>query len=512
MASITPMQGKPDASKPSVTSPPLAPPKNKVGRPRKDDPPVETGPAFWAKVAAVPADDWAGELACMYVYVTEPICNLKVAGQKSHLVKLKKPIFDLQPLMEDYGSFRGFITLNLRKINETMGPQLAKYEFEIFNPKFPPKIPKEVWMDDPRNNKWKALLPPDQQPGAKPPTPPPPPTPDATSQMLNTLIDIEDRVADRMKADEAPIVNPVDQMRGMAEIMQSLKGDSGIGDILKILIAQSGQASQLAAAQIETSAKAIEAERQANRELAKELRAAGSKAPELDPIRKKLEEKMVDKLFNQDESSGPSARSKMGPWQEFFQPVVAAIPNSPVLSQLAEGFKYWMMGKFQESAAKAQQTRPPQPQAQQAQAQPQPAATAAIATTAPQEQTVTPAATETIVTPMPMPTSFKIPAEMMAPFVKEIIGPLTQHLQREDKDGWDLAQWVIDGRGMTAYLFVKNQGADTIMQAFRLSEFWPELSGIEPQLKEFVEQFCTWPPPDDDEGGEESDTEDVEAI
>src|SRR5581483_9004667 len=91
-----------------------------------------------------------------------------------------------------------------------------------------------------------------------------------------------------------------------------------------------------------------------------------------------------------------------------------------------------------------------------------------------------------------------------------VMQPLMQHIQNPDKDGWDLAQWLIDGRGKAAYDFIRNQGEETIMQAFRLSQFWPDLAGIEPQLKNFIHQFCTWPPPPDEEleGDEEEDDDD----
>jgi hypothetical protein len=107
----------------------------------------------------------------------------------------------------------------------------------------------------------------------------------------------------------------------------------------------------------------------------------------------------------------------------------------------------------------------------------------------------------------------KLSPQMLAPFVKEIIGPLMAHIEQE-KDGYDLADWVISGRGKQAYLFIRNQGADTLMQAFRLSEFWqattthPGLVAFEPQLEEFVTQFCEWPPPEEDEDDEEEEGDD----
>ena len=75
---------------------------------------------FFARVAAVPQIEW-GTRAFMYVYADEPICKAKSFGEKRFLVKSSKPTLDLQQLKEDYGSFAGWMTLNLRK-TERMRP------------------------------------------------------------------------------------------------------------------------------------------------------------------------------------------------------------------------------------------------------------------------------------------------------------------------------------------------------------------------------------------------------
>lgn len=118
----------------------------------------------------------------------------------------------------------------------------------------------------------------------------------------------------------------------------------------------------------------------------------------------------------------------------------------------------------------------------------------------------------------------QITAQQMAPFVGQILEPLINHINhvdsegRRDRDGWDLRQWFIDGRGMGPYQMLVSAGPETIMQAFRLSPFWkpnveqsfPGLCSMEVPLKEFIEQFCTEPPPDDE--GEGDDGEEPENL
>ena len=104
----------------TARTPPTPAPKKPVkGKPGPE-------PAFFDKVRAVPKADWGtGGRACMYVYADEPITNPKTFGSTRYLVKSVKPITDLESLKEDYGSFKGWMTLNQRKTgkDQTDEPQ-----------------------------------------------------------------------------------------------------------------------------------------------------------------------------------------------------------------------------------------------------------------------------------------------------------------------------------------------------------------------------------------------------
>ena len=129
-------------------------------------PPRKKNVSFYDNVRAIPKDDW-GKRAFIYGYCIEPLCNLKASGENKYLFKSGAPIFDEDGIMHDYGS--GVYRLNLvyRKPAGDKGDEVDSYQFEIYNPKYPPKIPRAVWMNDPRNERWAALLP-KEEPAVQP--------------------------------------------------------------------------------------------------------------------------------------------------------------------------------------------------------------------------------------------------------------------------------------------------------------------------------------------------------
>ena len=62
-------------------------------------------------------------------------CGVKAAGG----------VRDLEGLKQEYGSFKGWMTLNLRRTGKDQAEEQDRYSFEIFDPKHPPKIPRKCW-------------------------------------------------------------------------------------------------------------------------------------------------------------------------------------------------------------------------------------------------------------------------------------------------------------------------------------------------------------------------------
>jgi hypothetical protein len=185
----------------SGKKPPPTPPKKGVPRP---DPP------FFERVAAVPKSDW-GSRAYMYVYADEPVCNPKTFGTTRYMLKSSVPILDLEGLKQDYGSFKGWMSLNLRKTGKDQTDEIDRFDFEIYDPKHPPKIPKSAWANDPRNKKWLDLLPPEK-----------PAPSDAAGTMLDAMKvykEIRNEVKDEMPEPAAP----TDSTRSTLETMLMAK-------------------------------------------------------------------------------------------------------------------------------------------------------------------------------------------------------------------------------------------------------------------------------------------------
>ena len=163
----TPSDNPPVENTPDQTTPMTPKAKNKGGRPLKgkERPPEVRQPQFFDRVASVPREDW-GTRAFMYVYADEPVCKAKTFGTTRYLLKSSVPILDLEGLKQDYGSFKGWMSLNLRKTGKDATDEVDRLDFEIYDPKNPPKIPRAAWANDDRNARWIALLPPEATPAS----------------------------------------------------------------------------------------------------------------------------------------------------------------------------------------------------------------------------------------------------------------------------------------------------------------------------------------------------------
>jgi hypothetical protein len=182
----------------------------------------------WDRVRSIPKLDW-GTRAFLYIYCLEPICDLKGGGEKKYLVKLKQPIFDEDPIMIDYGSGKYRLQLVYRKPAADKSDQVDSWEIEIYNPKYPPKIPQTVWMNDPRNERWAALLPKDEPPAA-------PPTPlGSIGETFKVFSDMRKDVREELKptTPAATSENPVATALSMAKDLLQMRADNPMVDILR---------------------------------------------------------------------------------------------------------------------------------------------------------------------------------------------------------------------------------------------------------------------------------------
>ena len=147
----------------------------------------------------------------MYVYADEPVCNKKTFGETRYILKSSRPILDLEGLKQDYGSFKGWMTLNLRKSGKDATDEVDRLNFEIYDPKHPPKIPKSAWANDDRNKRWLDLLPPEAPPASA-----------ANGSLLDSIKVYKEIVAD-VKEEMQPIDEPSDRTRDTLETMKLAK-------------------------------------------------------------------------------------------------------------------------------------------------------------------------------------------------------------------------------------------------------------------------------------------------
>jgi len=252
MAEVTEM------SSVSPTIPPgngTAPPKRRVGRPRKEEkaaeadiePPdaeISGDEDFWLQISNYSLDEWNHLTA--YLYRVAPRIDRKSNGKPINLGAYSIP-FTREDIMKEHGSGVYRIDLCALEPAGSKSHRIAREVFTIINPKFPPVVPVGDWVDDRINDMWKWGIPGAQTqmngnypPGfdmdkmynkafefaeklapkptdntgqnelliklidvaTKQPTPPPPPPPPDTSgidRLLNMLL--EDRKADRERLD-----------------------------------------------------------------------------------------------------------------------------------------------------------------------------------------------------------------------------------------------------------------------------------------------------------------------
>ena len=425
-------------------------------------------PTFFQKVAKVAAEDW-GTRAYIYVYCWEPICNLKMGGENKYLVRLSQPIFDEQALMVDYGSGKYHLKLVLRKPGIEDGDTVDTTEIEIYNPKYPPKIPRAVWMNDPRNERWAALLP-KEEPAA--------PANGATVLMdsMKVLNEIRRDAREEMAPATPPVIVPPNRVGEMIEMVSAIKtlipapAPATDNKVLDTVMA-------LMTAQLTASGQEV-------RELRQQVMTLLTRPAE----KSDTFESMVDQF----EKIAPKIQGLLGlggdkltdvvhgrrrPWYE--ELAISALP------QLAPGFNALM-------GAAANSFFAPKNGAPQLGA-PIPAPTSQAALPAPADP-------------------LQALRQKVGLFMQSNIKPLQKHFEDfikgvsrdEDdadmgkKDGTDFAYWVNESFGMDDLKAARELGSANIKAMFQQSPYWVAIAPYEGKFSEFLDQVLSFTPDEDE--------------
>jgi hypothetical protein len=467
---------QPEPSEVSETAPakestPI-PEKKKGGRPKGSQPNPEN-PPFFQRVASVPKEDW-GTRAFMYVYCTEPICNLKVLGENKYLFRSSQPIHDVQQVMEDYGSMKGYMTLNLRKTGTDATDERDRYHFEIYNPKYPPKIPRRAWLSDPRNDRWAALLPKEE----------PAPVPGAASTFTDAIKaygDIRREIRDELEPEPAD-TRPVDPWTAAEKILQ-MRSDNPMVEILKQQMADNNKAiEQERQRQFDAAQKALDREAALQAELRK--MAATPAAPQKDFLDRLLEvataadkfepfKKLVGGLFGGITNGAGSVGSEtvVRTARTTGLDVLRDFVTSPVAEKIGAG-----LGDLFSRMADP----PPQP------------------VTIP----LTPVANGNgAAAPRVQPAAGETDQQRIIRIAQTITGPMLDEYFDEDEPGDVFAEQVCN-MWPADFAFLKGLGPERILTLYRgFAPAWARIGPKEQQFAQFLKQMCEYVPETDDESG-----------
>jgi hypothetical protein len=418
----------------------------------------------------------------MYVYADEPVCNKKTYGETRYILKSSAPILDLEGLKQDYGSFKGWMTLNLRKTGKDQTDEADRLNFEIYDPKYPPKIPRSAWANDDRNKRWADLLPPEPKPVA-----------DGTASLIEGARfykEIRDEVKGEMPDDQAP--NSTRETLETMKLAKELFGPSNghtpaVQDSpLKIAVELATTMMQMKADNpvIDMYRDELKAMREELKEAHAEMRKSQS-APaksgfdqlmEIATSAEKLEpfKKLFGGLFgNGNGSVGSEGIIRTA--RTTGLDVLRDFVTSPVAEKIGAG-----LGDLFSRMADA----PPQP------------------VTIP----LTPTVVNGDAAPRPQPSvQRETDQQRIIRIAQTITGPMLDEFFDQDEPGDLFAEKVFDF-WPADLKFLQGLGAERILNLYRgFAPAWARIGPKEQQFAQFLKEFCEWKPEVDDESAPPDD-------
>src|ERR1035437_7257198 len=302
---------------PKTDAQPVPPPpkKNKGGRPPASQDRIPRVLSFFDKVAEIPKEDW-GPRARIKIYRTEPSIDRVSLGKKRYVRD------SLQPIDEDAikratwggsGSYRLYLTY--KAPNEREGKELDSVEVDILDTEYPPRLEPGEWLDLPENAKWKWAK------GLIETPPPTPQTPlSSIVEVMNATNEIRKTAIEEMRqsAPATAAVSTADPMTlamSFAEKLLTMRADNPMVTMMS---------EQLSAMRAELAAQRVRSDALLDKLAEKNKEPEGKTDPTA--MMKGLFEgfkSLRDGAAEMLPSSG--GRGRMGPWQEFFQPVLPSV-------------------------------------------------------------------------------------------------------------------------------------------------------------------------------------------
>jgi hypothetical protein len=408
--------------------------------------PESTEPKFWKSMAKIEAADW-GSRANIYLYRVEPITDRLRGGDKKYVMCYGEPISE-DRLMIDHGSGRYKAILTFKKPASDTGDEIDKIYLDIFNPKFPPKIPPGEWMDDPRNKKWAWAK--QYVDGPAPPQPAQTPLSNvveimqATNEMRKTAIE---EMRQNQPAQPERAADPMlTAMTFFREVM-SAKADNPMVDVMR------------------DELKAVRQDLADQRKRADDLLeklATKTKEDAAPTNTSSLIKTFFDgfkELREQAAEILPAGRGRALPWwQETLIPSITRVLE-PIATTMA-----------QHAMAQTMQPNPPQPgqppppqvhQSPGAQQQPQ--------------------------------------GEPFVAFLDRLTTHMLHFIEEYDKPASEFASWFHDGYPEAQRAIdqvTRIGGVPALMQWYRTSRHWPMIAGMEAEFTKFLQDVIAWRPPE----------------
>jgi len=427
---------------------------------------------FFERLATITPKEWEGDRAKVKVYRLAPLINRLVSSDHKYITQYDTPITE-DILKRDHGSGRYRLYLNYKKPGQNE-VEIDRVELDILDPKFPPNIPGNEWLDDPRNKSWAWARPanapggPAYQQNGQQQQPAPAADPLAA---LETLMTIQDRMEDRLRpAEQIPAAQaaaaPVDPWAAAEKIL-NMRADNPMMAILQEQMKLNAAAAE---AERQRNWQAQEAAREREHKLQLQLLEAkhhGNGKSFMDQLLEmaandKLEPiKKVFGIFNGNgggEVAGRAARTTM-------LDVFRDLATGPAGATLAQGVASMISNLAAPRPAPGQQ---------------------------PQYPTVlNPQQANGTIPPV------EGPEQRIQRIGATITRPLISHFLRGG-EGQDFAQSMFDMNG-DDYVFMRQLGAENILQRYRqFPEAWNYVQGEAPRFEEYIRAFCAWDPNEDE--------------
>lgn len=472
--SVKPPETAPDTPSTPFDSPPVEPKqepptpfKRKPGRPEKK--------SFWDHVNEIPLSEWQAKRFYLYAYLSEPFCNIKTEGEPGYLRKFYEPV-DPEFFLKEWGSGKYFLRLKEKRPGEKSDRDVDTLTFEIYNPTYPPKLPRKLWENDPRNERWLSMLPKEQKEASK----------QETMEILNAMFDMQDRIEDRMErakgAEESQSPNAIlDTAARLIELTKPKENGTPAAAAIdpwaaaeRILNMRSDNPMvTILQGELTALRHSLDEERKERIELqtkmweAKLAALEAKMAPTASPAKSLVEQikelttikSEVANLLGFGTDGAAAPRSRMSGTMEFWKDLVTEVINAPVLN----GVGQMLLSRFMQGAPGM-----------------------AVSGANPAQNGVAQSPAVNLIQ--------WVQGTLMEPIVRFLNG---------NSDGGDFADYVFEGwpdrlvplQRMTHPQMPGQTGAPVIIELFRHSDIWQtQLAYRETQFRQFVTEFCAWRP------------------